>query len=105
MSNSLNPQRNREAAMKHYYAKREFVWAWKSSGCVMCGETDPIVLDADHIDESNKNQKLKACYTKGAWPLTALNWEDLKLELTKCQVLCANCHRRKTFERKYLGEI
>lgn len=58
--------------------------------CVQCGEKDPTVLEFDHIDPSTKS------YTVGhmAWSNCAM--KKLKDEIAKCQVLCANCHRRKT---------
>jgi hypothetical protein len=56
--------------------------------CVDCGETDPVVLDFDHqrdkqttISKMIRNQK----------PI-----EAIKKEMAKCEVRCANCHRRKT---------
>ncbi len=40
-----------------YAAKNAYIREWKQdSGCVICGETDPIVLDADHVDEGTKDR-------------------------------------------------
>jgi hypothetical protein len=57
--------------------------------CVVCGESDPIVLDFDHIRGKKK------------YPVTYMISHQYCLEtvieeIAKCQVLCANCHRRKT---------
>ena len=54
--------------------------------CVDCGEPDPLVLDFDHL--GNKN------YDVGSMRYNGL--DALKLEMGKCEVRCANCHRRKT---------
>lgn len=68
---------------------RKFVYEYFSqSQCVKCGETDPVVLEFDHVEPT---EKLKAvsqlvCYSR----------KTLEEEIKKCQVLCANCHRRKT---------
>lgn len=53
-----------------------------------CGEKDICCLDFDHISNKSKNisTMLKDAYS----------WESIKKEIAKCQVLCANCHRRKT---------
>lgn len=88
-----------ESAKQRIKAKREFVATWKAKrGCAWCQENDPIVLELDHIDRSTKNPELK--HTKDrSWRKywIHLSWDDLRKELEKCQVLCANCHRRKTW--------
>lgn len=57
--------------------------------CVDCGENDPIVLEFDHIDPSQKTYSIgNMCRDMG--------WGKIELEISKCLVRCANCHRRKT---------
>ncbi len=58
--------------------------------CVVCGETDPVVLDFDHVNPKNKGFTISQGVRRGK------NIEVLKKEIERCQVLCANCHRRKT---------
>jgi len=55
--------------------------------CVDCGETDIVVLDFDHVRGTKRN-KVTALVT------ASLN--AVKTEIKKCEVRCANCHRRKT---------
>lgn len=57
--------------------------------CVDCGETDPVVLEFDHRDGSDK---LK---TVGAFARSQ-DWEGFLAEILKCDVRCVNCHRRRT---------
>lgn len=56
--------------------------------CIDCGEKDPIVLDFDH--QKDKQFEISSL----------IKWNHslskLKEEISKCQVRCANCHRRKT---------
>ena len=68
---------------------REFVQYYLSSHpCVDCGETDPVVLDFDH--QGNKELEIANTISRG-WSI-----ERIAKEMMKCQVRCANCHRRKT---------
>ncbi len=60
--------------------------------CVDCGENDPIVLEFDHV-------RGKKSYNVSAMGWSVLSWASLLREIAKCEVRCANCHRRKTAER------
>ena len=55
--------------------------------CADCGETDPVVLEFDHIGAKTFN------VGKG---LHDRNWQSVLDEIEKCEVVCANCHRRRT---------
>jgi hypothetical protein len=55
---------------------------------VDCGETDPVVLEFDHVRD-----KLKDI---GYMVTVGFSWSAIQLEIEKCEVRCANCHRRKT---------
>lgn len=91
-------------------ARVEFLMRWKAErGCQTCGERDPIVLDCDHIGP--KNLKL----TRAEGPsrrrsfmrrqaLVHLGWAAFLQELKQVQVLCANCHRRKTHAERLAGQ-
>ena len=68
---------------------------YKDHPCIDCGETDPIVLEFDH--RCDKKYNISNLSSSGDHPL-----ETVKLEISKCDVRCANCHRRKTAkDRKY----
>jgi hypothetical protein len=56
--------------------------------CMDCGESDVAVLEFDH-----KKDKFKAVASlmRDGYPLP-----KIKEEIKKCDVRCANCHRRKT---------
>lgn len=78
----LNNQSYREQA-------REFVFAYLSAHpCVSCGETDPVVLEFHH--RGDKDNEVSRLMGRGA------SLDALKAEIAKCDVVCANCHRRIT---------
>lgn len=58
--------------------------------CIVCGESDPIVLDFDHRDPETKYKSISEIYSSG------MSIKCLREEIDKCDILCANCHRRKT---------
>jgi len=61
-------------------------------GCCDCGTRDPRVLEFDHIDPSQKFDKVGKLLSDGySWAS-----ERLRQEIRKCRVICANCHRKHT---------
>jgi hypothetical protein len=60
--------------------------------CVDCGEKDIIVLEFDHVRGIKKKEVSIMRYT--------YCWETVQKEIEKCEVRCANCHRRATHFRK-----
>lgn len=68
---------------------RKFLYDYYNShACVDCGESDPIVLEFDHIKEKYSNIARMAN--------RALSLKRIEVEISKCEVVCANCHRRRT---------
>jgi hypothetical protein len=57
--------------------------------CVDCGETDPVVLQFDHV----RGTKFKAV---GTLFNECRQWDVIAAEIEKCEVRCSNCHWRKT---------
>ncbi len=57
--------------------------------CVGCGESDPIVLEFDHRERNDKIGNISDLITHSSW-------KRIEFEIEKCDVLCANCHRRKS---------
>lgn len=61
--------------------------------CVDCGETDPLVLEFDHVRGEKKYNIADIIRTYGGW-------RTIMSEIEKCDVRCANCHRRATAKRQ-----
>lgn len=60
--------------------------------CLDCGESNPLLLDFDHVapDKHHSIADLVA---------NAASLATLQLEIDKCEVVCSNCHRRRTCRR------
>jgi hypothetical protein len=65
-----------------------------SHPCLDCGEDDAVVLEFDHRRDKEFNIGSVLPYR---------NWESILAEIEKCDVVCANCHRRRTASR--LGSV
>jgi hypothetical protein len=63
---------------------------FRTHPCVDCGETDPIVLEFDHI--GHKEFAIAAGIRRHSW-------RAVLDEIAKRDVVCANCHRRRTAVR------
>ncbi|WNM73006.1 HNH endonuclease [Streptomyces phage Persimmon] len=63
--------------------------------CVDCGEADPIVLEFDHLPEFEKSFEIGRAVTS-----STMSWAKVLTEIDKCEVVCCNCHRRRTAKRK-----
>lgn len=87
-----NPQKWDEAAKRSAARHRAAVSELKMRmGCSRCGYAEhPAALDFDHTDGK----------TTDVGKLRSMKAVLAEIERHKCVVLCANCHRVKTWERK-----
>lgn len=81
--------KDRARLMKEWF--KEYKTALK---CVACGENHISCLDFHHRDPKEKDIKLAEVINRG-W-----GKERILLEIDKCNVLCANCHRKFHWEEK-----
>lgn len=58
--------------------------------CIRCGEEDRRVMQIDHIEGGGASDKR----TRGSWQ----RLRAVPNEVERFQLLCANCHARKTYE-------
>ena len=72
--------------------KRSLYAYLSSHPCVDCGEADVRVLEFDHV-RGSKTVEIARLLDR------AISWAKIEAEIAKCEVRCANCHRRKTLER------
>jgi len=62
--------------------------------CVDCGESDPVVLEFDHI-AGIKRGNVATMGNQG------FCIKSLEKEIEKCEVRCANCHRRRHYKERH----
>lgn len=67
--------------------KTNFIEYKKTLECEECGENHPACLDFHHIEDKNEN--ISTLVKRGH------SMKKIREEIEKCEVLCANCHRKK----------
>jgi len=77
----------RERVRREYFKLiRDYL---ESHHCIDCGEKDILVLEFDHV----RGEKFSEVTTMIN---DTYSWDKILKEIDKCDVRCANCHRRKT---------
>lgn len=88
-------ERKSKARRKNKDKKRTVIKEYfKSHPCVDCGEADYCVLDFDHRDPNEKRYGIAHIMGNNHSISTLL------VEMDKCDVRCANCHRRRTAQQQ-----
>lgn len=83
-------------ATRRPYVERAqlYVDVFKSAPCHDCGIVyPPVVMDFDHV-RGTKLADISALVS------VAASNARLDLEIAKCELVCANCHRLRTFARR-----
>ena len=62
-----------------------------ASSCADCGISDPLVLEFDHLRD--KRNSIANLISGG------FEWAYIEDEIARCEIVCANCHRRRTVRR------
>lgn len=66
----------------------------KDNPCVDCGiKYHPYAMDFDHISDDKIANVSKL--------LNKSSWRAILEEIAKCELVCANCHRIRTYNRIY----
>jgi 5-methylcytosine-specific restriction endonuclease McrA len=83
-------ERRREGySTDYYHRKRNKLIEQFGGKCVVCGATEE--LEFDHIDKRTKVAKISHL-------LASSSWQSVIDEAQKCQLLCKECHIKKTTE-------
>ena len=80
------------ASRECYKKKRVFLVEFKNRPCMDCGIFyPPYVMEFDHVRGKKVN---------GVGRMLTNSMVRLVAEIAKCDLVCANCHRERTFTRK-----
>ena len=88
-------EQRREYNKKHrrlcQLRNRKYVYEYLAlHPCIDCNITDVRVLEFDHKRRNHKMYRIAELMTQG------MSLATIQLEIDKCVVRCANCHRIKT---------
>ena len=89
MTTTRNDRRNKARAIK--WRAVQIIKA--CNGCADCGINDSRVLDLDHVT-GNKVANVSDMISGD------VGWSKIVTEISKCDIVCANCHRIRTHTRK-----
>lgn len=78
----------RAYALDKYYAAQREIFELFGGRCAVCSEADWTVLSVDHIHGDG--------YLEGPARGGVRNYNRVRMNPERYQLLCANCHRRKT---------
>lgn len=89
-----NKQKYLERNTKYRAEIQNFIRNMKEANpCVDCGISYPYyVMDFDHVGDAPKIKDINFLASTG-------RVGALKKEVVKCEVVCANCHRKRTHSR------
>jgi len=92
MTDDVRKREKAEALRRYRSRKREKIDDLKRVPCADCGGTfHPYVMDFDHREGTLKRFNVSAAIPLG------LSIETVMEEAAKCDVVCSNCHRMRTF--------
>lgn len=78
----------REWIKRQRQDRNQYVSSLKTGPCIDCGETfDPCAMDFHHREEEIKVGNISNLAR------ALVSHEELDVEIAKCDLICANCHR------------
>lgn len=82
-------QKNHFKCYKTTASRKQYIIEYKSkSKCYLCPENTPCCLAFHHLDEKSKIAGIDVIASRKGY-----TFDDLKIEIQKCILLCFNCHR------------
>lgn len=91
-------EKNKEAyALRHKLRKSltslKLIEIKSSTPCADCGIQYPHwIMDFDHINGIKVNHISQ---------MKTASWDKIQEEINKCELVCSNCHRNRTYQRSH----
>jgi hypothetical protein len=86
-----NPDKFKKTArIARQRRQQKYLNLFKDKVCVDCGLADSVVFELDHRE--NKVMNVSEM-------VNSRSWKAILDEFNKCDIVCANCHRRRTAKR------
>ena len=86
-----HPEKYRKDAMARARRNRDLLVLLKSQPCTDCGVEYPhYVMEFDHVGDNKQNNVSR---------MTSMATGKMLLEVAKCDTVCANCHKIRTWRR------
>ena len=90
----LHPQSTVYSHKIRQKLRRDYVKSRKNLPCMDCGKSYPwYVMDFDHVRGGKK-------FNLSIVGSMVCSFEKIDKEIAKCDLVCANCHRIRTFNRR-----
>lgn len=89
-SNDELKELNKEKRKETRKEKKKYLWEYKKRHPCKCGEKHPACLVFHHRDKTRKDTEVAS--------LLSSSWKKLKDEISKCDVVCENCHKKIHYE-------
>lgn len=93
----MNKLHNHEYHIQHRKLIKEFIIDQKDKPCMDCGNNYPwYVMQFDHVRGEKKFNLATAVKRERSI-------KSLIEEISKCDLVCANCHAERTAKRAFIG--
>ncbi|MCU0642056.1 MAG: hypothetical protein MUF61_00560 [archaeon] len=93
--------KNKKSVINHVKERKLKIRKWleeykEGLKCSRCSENHPATIDFHHKNKSKKEQEISYL----AW--FGYSIKRIKREIEKCEILCANCHRKAHYKNNKL---
>lgn len=88
--NAYRSRAKTRAAKARSVLQKHMIEYLSDKQCKECGEKDIRTLEFDHLDPAIKSFGISEGIRKG------MSWGNILEEISKCRILCANCHKIHT---------
>ncbi len=86
-------EKNYESKARRVARAQDYLWSVLiDASCADCGETNPLVFEFDHV-------RGETFLDVARMVVSNYGVEAIRLEVEKCDVVCANCHKIRTSTR------